>query len=129
MKTVYKLQNKYFNIKNLKEVSEIKIVNKYDEQELQKKLDKKIDQEVSSFKDIPKVRLYFNYEKDCKEISISIDGVEYTYRNWEIFKNDKNKTVLFSFINDEFKVTKKQQKEFDIFKKEAETLLEAFKKL
>ena len=131
MKTVYKLQNKYFNIKNIKEISEIEIVNSYEEQEIKKKQDEEIEESLplKSFGNIPKIRFYFDYEKDCEEISIRIDGIEYTCRNWEVFENNKNHKSMFSCMDDEYRVTKKQQKEFNKFKKEAETLLEAFKKL
>lgn len=129
MKLVYKLQNKYFNIRNLREVSEIKIVNKYEEQELQKKQDQEIDSITTSWGGVGKIRLYFHYSEDCEEISIRIDGTEYTCGNWEVFKNNKNHKSMFSCMDDEYKVTKKQQKEFNKFKKEAKELLKAFKEL
>lgn len=130
MKTVYKLQNKYFNIKNIKEISEIEIVNSYEEQEIKKKQYEEIEEPLpfKSFGNIPKIRPCFNYEKDCKEISISIDGVNYTSTNYEVIENKNGKKLLVS-LNISYKVTEKQQLKFDEFEKEAKALLEAFKKL
>ena len=132
MKLTYQLGKTVFNIKLLKSVSEIKIVNDYKEQEVRKRIDKQVDESTSRlsvrFSRISPIHIYNDYEKDCKTIEIYIDEKLYRCSNYNSIKED-SKPGLFSSLSTKYRITTESQKEFGIFKTQAENLLEAFKKL
>ena len=130
MKLVYKLGNDYFNIKQLRQLTNITITNDYIEQEKKLEFDKRVE-ESSPFKNTKSSFLYkqtpikHHYDKDCETISITIDGIKYSKCNYK----DVSDNNLTSIWVADYKVLNQLQKEFDQFKEEAIALLEAFKKL
>jgi len=132
MKLTYQLDKTIFNIKLLKSISEIKIINDYEEQEVRKRIDKQVDESTSQFNTrfpkISPVHIYIDYEKECKTIEIYIDEKLYRCSNYNLIKED-SKLGLIIPISTKCRITTESQKEFDIFKNQAENLLEAFKKL
>lgn len=128
MKLTYQLGNINFNIKFLKCVSEIKIINDYEMQEVEKRINKEMDE--STFKctigEFSNVHIYGDYEKDCKTLEIYIDEKLYKCSNYELIKSI-SKTCLFS--SPKYRITTEAQEKFDIFQTQAENLLKAFKEL
>lgn len=124
MKRTYKLQNNYFNIEFIQEISEIEIINDYEQEEAKKKFDKEFDESniAKCFK-VPTLHIYSNYEKDCKTARIKVNGKEYTCSNHE---REPGGTALLAL---NCKITDEKIKEFTEFISEAKTLLEAFKSL
>ena len=124
MKRTYKLQNNYFNIEFIREISELEIINDYEQEEAKKKSDKDFDENnIAKCFNIPTVRIYSNYEKDCKTARIKVNEKEYTCSNYERELRGTALLALNCKINDE------KIKEFSEFISEAKTLLEAFKAL
>ena len=132
MKLTYQLGTINFNIKFLKCVSEIKIINDYEMQEVEKRINKEMDESTlkciveERFSNIPTVHIYADYEKDCKTLEIYIDEKLYKCSNYELIKSD-SKPYLFSLPK--YRITAETQKKFDIFQTQAENLLKAFKEL
>ena len=122
MKKVYKLADNYFNIEKLKNVTELSIVNEYENTETRKKIDKEVDAKFPHFKDrftkIPPVHIYNNYEKNCKTATITIDDKNYGCGNY-ILQCDKG-------IYADFAVTEEQQAKYDEFVSEAQNIVKAF---
>ena len=132
MKLTYQLDMINFNIKFLKCVSEIRIINDYEMQEVAKRIDKEMDEANlkctigREFTNIPPVHIYGDYEKDCKTLEIYIDEKLYKCSNYELVKSD-SKPCLFS--PSKYRITTEAQKKFDTFQTQAENLLKAFKEL
>lgn len=132
MKLTYQLDMINFNIKFLKCVSEIRIINDYEMQEAAKRVDKEMDEANlkctigGNFSNIPPVHIYYDYEKDCKTLEIYIDEKLYKCSNYKLIKSD-SKPCLFS--SPKYRITTETQKKFDIFQTQAENLLKAFKEL
>jgi len=132
MKLTYQLGTINFNIKFLKCVSEIRIINDYEMQEVEKRLDKEMDESNlkctigSEFPNIPPMRIYGDYEKDCKTLEIYIDEKLYKCSNYELIKSGSKPCLLSS---PKYRITIETQEKFDIFQTQAENLLKAFKEL
>ena len=132
MKLTYQLDNSNFNITLLKCVSEIRIINDYEMQEVEKRLDKKMDEDYlkckiwSEFPSIPPMHIYGDYEKDCKTLEIYIDEKLYKCSNYELIESNSNPCL---FSSPKYRITTETQKKFDTFQTQAENLLKAFKEL
>ena len=131
MKLTYQLGTINFNIKFLKCVSEIRIINDYEAQEVEKRLDKEMDDAnlkctMGGLPNIPPMRIYGDYEKDCKTLEIYIDEKLYKCSNYELIKSN-SKPCLFS--SPKYRITTETQEKFDTFQTQAENLLTAFKEL
>lgn len=131
MKLTYQLGTNNFNIKFLKCVSEIRIINDYEAQEVEKRIDEETDEAnlkctLGGISNIPPIRIYGDYEKDCKTLEIYIDEKLYKCSNYELIKSD-SKLGLFS--SPKYRITTEAQKKFDIFQTQAENILKAFKEL
>lgn len=132
MKLTYQLDNINFNIKFLKCVSEIKIINDYEAQEVEKRINKEMDESTlkctinERFSNMPSIHIYADYEKDCKTLEIYIDEKLYKCSNYELVKSD-SKPCLFS--SPKYRITTETQEKFDTFQTQAENLLKAFKEL
>ena len=131
MKLTYQLGTINFSIKFLKCVSEIKIINDYEAQEVEKRINKEMDEStlkctIGEFSNLPTIHIYADYEKDCKTLEIYIDDKLYKCSNYELIKSI-SKTCLFS--SPKYRITTEAQKKFDTFQTQAEALLKAFKEL
>lgn len=131
MKLTYQLGTINFNIKFLKCVSEIRITNDYEAQEVEKRIDEETDEAnlkctLGGISNISPIHIYGDYEKDCKTLEIYIDEKLYKCSNYELVKSGSNP---YLFSSPKYRITTETQKKFDIFQTQAENLLKAFKEL
>ena len=135
MKLVYKLKDNFYNISQIKKVSNIRIRNRFEEEEQRKREDEKRDRNINkifpnySLSATYSTHIYYNYSTDCKTIEIDIDGVTYSCDNFKYFCEDEQVMGLFSYLKGEYRLTKEKIDEFYEFKREARDLLEAFVRL
>lgn len=128
MKLTYQLGTINFNIKFLKCVSEIRTTNDYETQEVEKRINKEMDESTlkCTIGESSNVHIYADYEKDCKTLEIYIDEKLYKCSNYELVKSGSNP---YLFSSPKYRITTETQKKFDIFQAQAENLLKAFKEL
>lgn len=111
-KKVYKVGSKYFNIDQLREVSEIYTVNPV--YSWRSKANAYAYMTRNDYDNIVNLR---QYDSNCRSIHVTIDGTDYSQINYE--EEDCGEITLV-------KVTDRQKQIFDKFKTEAEELLNAF---